>query len=44
MLNQNAKKDQVSIQKMLVEDRLVTKSPTEGKVEFKTFYGISRKT
>ena len=43
MLNQNQKNAKVSIQKMLVEDRLVTKSPTEGKVELKTFY-VSRKT
>jgi len=43
MLNQNQKNAKGSTLKMLVKDRLDTKSLIEGKVEFKTFY-VSRET
>ena len=43
MLNQNQRNAKESILKMLVKDRLDIKNPTEGKVEFKTFY-VSRET
>jgi len=43
MLNRNQRNAKAYTLKTLVKDRLDTKSPTEGKVELKTFY-VSRKT